>query len=214
MKKLLIILLISSAHSITYAQYDEKAKQVLDEMSEKYSKIESYSADITSSMVNEDDGIDEEFSGEITVKNNMFKLQMDEQVIFNDGETVWTYLTEINEVNIDYHDPDEDNITPSKIYNEYKKGYKYLHLGEETMKGVLCDVVELVPEEVDGKQFFKIRMFISQKDRSLVSWIMFEKYNTQYQYTISNFKEDIDVSASDFKFDTSQYPGVEVIDLR
>ncbi len=198
----------------SFAQYDPKAKEVLEQMSDKYQKISAYSADIKSSMVNEADNINETMAGEIVVKKNMFKLKLDEQIIYNDGETVWTYLTEINEVNIDNHNAEEDNITPSKIYNAYKEGYKYLYLEEKAINNINCDVVDLVPENPKESQFFKIRMFISQKDKNLVSWIMFETSGNQYQYTISNFKQNISVEDSSFKFNPSNYPNVEIVDLR
>ena len=210
----ILLLLFSIWIGVAQAQYDPKALVVLDAMSAKYSKISSYKAKIKSSMVNEVDGINEEMNGEITVKNDMYRLKIEEQEIYNDGKTVWTFLSEINEVNIDDYYPEDDEITPSKIYTAYKKGYKYVLIEENTLNGVKCDVVDLVAENVKSTQFFKIRMFISQKDRSLIGWTMFEKSGSQYKYTIENFQENIKVEDSYFKFNPAKHPGVEIVDLR
>ncbi|GAA0894763.1 hypothetical protein GCM10009122_44440 [Fulvivirga kasyanovii] len=213
MKKITFLMMFWLGGLVTFAQNDPQAKEVLDAMSAKYKKIPAYSADITSSLINEVDGINEEFGGKITVKGEMYKLEMDDQVVINNGTTVWTYLPDVNEVNIDTYNPDEDEISPSKIYDAYKKGYKYLFVGNETDNGTAVSVIDLVPNDKDA-QFFKIRLFIAKKDHSLKSWTMFDKSGNKYKYTIKNFNGNISPKDSAFSFDATKYPGVEIIDLR
>ena len=133
--------------------------------------------------------------------------------MINDGKTLWTYLPEAKEVNIDNFDPTSDDLNPSKIFDVYKKGFKYLHMGDATEAGVVCDVVDLVPEKKDA-QYFKIRMNISKKDKSIQNFIMFDKSGNRYKYTISKFTPNAAITDSYFSFDAKKYPGVEVIDLR
>lgn len=214
MKKITIFLMMFWLGGlVTFAQTDPQAKEILDAMSAKYKKIPAYSADITSSMINDVDGINEEFGGKITVKGDMYKLEMDDQVVINNGTTVWTYLPDVNEVNIDTYNPDEDEISPSKIYDAYKKGYKYIYIGDEAVNGEDASVIDLVPNNKDA-QFFKIKLFIAKKDNSLLTWTMFDKSGNKYKYTIKNFKSNINPKDSDFTFDATKYPGVEIIDLR
>jgi outer membrane lipoprotein carrier protein len=213
MKKILTLIILCAMGASAMAQYDPNALKVLDGMSAKYKTIPSYSADITSSLINETDGINENFSGKISVKGEMYKLELDEQIVINNGTTVWTYLPDVNEVNIDNYEPDEDEISPSKIYDAYKKGYKYVLTGEENVDGILCSVVDLIPNQKDA-QFFKIKLFISKNDSSLKTWTMFDKSGNKYKYSITNFKSKINVTDKEFSFDNSKYPDVEVIDLR
>ncbi len=213
MKKLTLLLLCVLTIQVGWAQQDEDALQVLDAMSAKYKEIPAYSADITSSLVNETEGINEEFGGKITVKGDKYKLELDEQVVINNGETLWTYLPDVNEVNIDRYDPDEDEISPSKIYEAYKKGYKYIYIGDENVGGQPHAVIDLVPDDKDA-QYFKIKLFIKNSDSSLTQWIMYDKSGNQYKYTIENFNGSINPSESFFVFNETDYPGVEVIDLR
>ncbi|MCA6074005.1 LolA family protein [Fulvivirga sedimenti] len=213
MKKLAALVSLLCVYTLSFAQYDENALKVLDAMSAKYKKIPAYSADISYSLVNETDGINEEFRGKITVKGEKYRLELDEQVVINDGTTFWTYLPDVNEVNIDNYDPDEDEISPSKIYEAYKDGYKYVYIGDETVGGTKHAVIDLVPNDKDA-QYFKIKLFISQSDNSLTKWTMFDKSGNQYHYTIDNFNSGINPTDAYFQFDQSKYPGVEVIDLR
>ena len=213
MKKLFFTLLLALFVKATFAQYDPKALETLEAMSKRYKAFTSFEANITSSMTNETEGIKEEFKGKITVKGDKFRLAMDDQEIINNGTTVWTYLPAAKEVNIDNYDPAADEINPSKIYELYKKGFKYLYLEDQTENGVLCEVIDLVPEKKDA-QYFKIKMNIGKKDKSIQSWTMFDKSGNKYKYTISKFTPNVAVADAFFTFDPKKYPGVEIIDLR
>lgn len=213
MKPLLLAFTCLFIVKIALAQYDPKALEILDAMSQKYKTTPMFEANISYTMINDVEKIREEYKGKITVKGNKFRLAMPEQEVINNGTTLWTYLPDAKEVNIDNYDPSSDDVNPSKIYDIYKKGFKYLYLKDETEGGVPVDVVDLVPEKKDA-QYFKIRMNISKKDKSIQSWTMFDKGGNRYTYTINKFNPNVKVDDSFFTFDTSKYPGVEVIDLR
>ncbi len=144
---------------------------------------------------------------------NKYRLALPEQEVINNGSTIWTYLPDVKEVNIDNYDPESDDINPSKIYDIYKKGFKYLYVQDKTVDGVLCEVVDLFPEKADS-QYFKITMNISKKDKSIKSWTMFDRGGNRYKYSITKFEPNARISDSYFTFDPQKYPGVEVIDLR
>jgi outer membrane lipoprotein carrier protein len=134
MKKLFLTLLSALALQVSFAQYDAGALETLDAMSKKYKAFTSFEANILTSMTNEVEGVKEEFKGKITVKGDKFRLVMDDQEIINNGTTVWTYLPSAKEVNIDNYDPSSEDINPSKIYEIYKKGYKYLASGRKNRR--------------------------------------------------------------------------------
>jgi outer membrane lipoprotein-sorting protein len=195
------------------AQYDPKAKEILDAMSEAYQEIGSFESDFSYSMENPTQSISEDFEGDIIVSGDKYRLNMGGQEIINNGETVWTYLEEVNEVNIDDYDPDEGDISPTQIYNAYKRGFKYVYLEDQTEDGTTFHIVDLLPENTDN-QFFKIRLFISEDDKTLKKWQIYDKNGTIYTYEISNFNPDAEISEDVFSFDASNYDGVEVVDLR
>ncbi|MCU0382811.1 MAG: outer membrane lipoprotein carrier protein LolA [Cyclobacteriaceae bacterium] len=213
MKNLFILTLLLLLANVVLAQYDAKALETLDAMSKKYKAIPAFEAAITSTMTNEVEGIKEEFKGKITVKGNKFRLALDDQEIINNGVTVWTYLPAAKEVNIDNYDPSSEEINPSKIYEAYKKGFKYVYLSDKTEGGVVCEEIDLVPEKKDA-QFFKIKMMIGKKDKSIQSWTMFDRNGNKYKYTITKFTPNSAITDAFFTFDPKKYPGVEVIDLR
>lgn len=213
MKKLVFSLFALVLSFSAFSQYDPKALGILEAMSNKYKSISAFEANISYVMSNDVDKINEEFKGKITVKGDKFRLVLPEQEVINNGSTIWTYLPEVKEVNIDNYDPSSEDINPSKIYDIYKKGFKYLYLQDRTEGGVVCEEIDLVPEKKDA-QFFKIKMLINKKDKSIKSWTMFDKGGNRYKYTIAKFNPNVKVDDSFFTFDPKKYPGVEVIDLR
>ncbi|HYC85430.1 MAG TPA: outer membrane lipoprotein carrier protein LolA [Chryseosolibacter sp.] len=213
MKHSLLGLLMVLFVKVGFGQYDPKALEILDAVSKKYRSIPGFEANISYTLTNETEKVNEEFKGKITVKGDKFKLVFPEQEVINNGTTLWTYLPEAKEVNIDNYDPDSDELNLSKFYDIYKKGYKYLYLEDKTEGGVLCEVVDLVPEKKDA-QFFKVRMNISKKDKSVQSFVMFDKGGNKYKYTITKFAPNGAIPDAFFTFDPKKYPGVDVIDLR
>ena len=213
MKKPLLAILPLLLVKLALAQYDPKALETLDAMSKRYKSIPVFEVNLSYSMTNEVEKINEEFKGKITVKGDKYRLVLPEQEVINNGTTLWTYLPEAREVNIDNYDPNSDDINPSKIFEMYNKGFKYLYLQDKTENGVLCEEIDLVPEKKDA-QYFKIKMFISKKDKSLQSFTMFDKSGNKFKYTLSRFVANPDVPDSFFTFDPKKHPGVEIIDLR
>lgn len=213
MKKNLLAILALCTPLLALAQYDPQALTILDAMSKKYRALNTFEANLTTNLTNESDGVKEEFKGKITVKGDKFRLVLEDQEVINNGTTVWNYLPAAKEVNIDNFDKNSDEINPSKIYEIYKKGFKYLFVEEKTEGGQLCEVIDLVPEKKDA-QYFKIRMNIVKKDNSIQSWTMFDKSGNRYKYTITKFTPNVSVDDNFFTFEKKKYPDVEIIDLR
>jgi outer membrane lipoprotein carrier protein len=211
MKKFVLIAVLMFLGKLACAQYDPKALEILEAMSKKYKAIPTFEANITNILTNASDGVKEESKVKITVKGEKFKLLLEGQEVINNGTTVWTYLPSAKEVNIDNFDPKSDDVNPIKIFDIYKSGFKYLYLGDKTEVGF--EEVDLVPEKKNA-QYFKIKMMISKKDKSIQSWTMFDKSGNRYKYLITKFTPNVKVDDSFFGFDTKKYPGVEVIDLR
>jgi outer membrane lipoprotein-sorting protein len=208
MKKLLVATLSLLVLLQTNAQYDPAALAVLDAMSNKYKKVAAFKASFSQQLTNESAGLDETISGDIAVKGDMYVLDVAGQKIFNDGTDIYTYNAEVNEVTISSYDPEESEITLSNVYDLYKDGFKYA-LAETKSNG--DRLIELDPESRD-KSYFKIRMTINSKDE-LKSFTVFERTGNKYIYSIDSFTP-ANLNDNYFKFDTSKYPNVEVIDFR
>ena len=208
MKKLFSITTLSLIVNLVFAQYDPEALAILDAMSGKYKDAEAFKASFIQKLTNKDAGLDESISGLITVKGDMYLLEVAGQKIFNNGSDVYSYSKEIDEVTVSTYDPEEEEINLGNVYDLYKEGFKYALLAE-VQNG--DRIIELDPESRD-KSYFKIRMNINSKDE-LKSFTVYERTNNVYEFVINDF-EEISVEDSFFTFDPEKYPDVEVIDFR
>ncbi len=197
-----------------FCQYDKVAEEILQRVENKYKSYKSFQADFTytGEMAATDET--ETINGKITVKgSNKLVLDLKDQVIYIDGQTQWTHLVGDNEVDIMDFDPDEEEFTPNKMYDLYKRGFKYIFVEDITEGGNTYQVIDLVPED-RNKSFFKIKLFIHKGKDTIKAWRIMEKNGNKYEYRIKNFIPNVQVDDSFFKFDATKHKGIEVVDLR
>tara|TARA_Y100001935_G_C17305114_1_gene511822 strand:+ start:37 stop:675 length:639 start_codon:yes stop_codon:yes gene_type:complete len=187
---------------------NKKALQILDKMSNLYKSMDSFSSTFEYSMVNLDEDIEDSFQGKITIKEEKYLLKIEGQEIINDGETVWTYIPELNEVNISTFEYDDQEISLNNVFDLYKDGFEQNYLSEDNK----YHKIELYPED-ESKSYYKILILINKVDFSMYNFSVFDKSNTKYVYKINEFKEE-KIDDSFFIFDSSKYPGIEIIDFR
>lgn len=214
MKRLFSLLLaVLLFVNLANAQQDPKAAKVLDAMSQKYKTMKAFQADFAQTMESPSAKVKETMEGNVLVSGDKYRLKVNGQEVINNGKLMWTYLKDANEVTITENDAEAESMSPGKIFDMYKKGYKYSYAGTETMDGVKYNVVELSPED-RSNPIFKVRLYINQKDNTLKSWQMFRNNGNRYTYTIKNFQANPTLASDAFAFNKTRYKGVEVVDLR
>jgi outer membrane lipoprotein-sorting protein len=74
-------------------------------------------------------------------------------------------------------------------------------------------VIDLVPEDKE-ESFYKIRLKIDKTTNLLDKWTIFDKAGNIFNYEVTNFQIERDLTEDDFVFDPSEYPDIEVLDFR
>lgn len=213
MKKFVFLLLGVLAFGAN-AQQDKRAGTILDQMSKKYQGMQTFSASFTYGVEGKDKNIVRPTNGNVIVKGVKFKLDMAGQQIFNNGKLIYTYMKDVNEVNITDFNPNTDgDFSPSKIYSIYKKGYNYI-FKEEVKEGAnIYEIVELSPI-AKGTNVSKVQIKVDKKDKSVKSWKIWDKAGKATVFKINKFTPNVPTTDQLFTFDAKKFPGVEVIDLR
>ncbi len=209
----LSILLLSFSSSLS-AQ-DEKATAILDELSKKMQQYESVSAGFSSKMVDKQADMEVDQEGSVKVSGDSYKLEMGDYTVICDGENVWTYSKKSNEVMIDLAEDiyDDEGIAPADLFKIWETGFKNQYAGTETIGGVACDVIKLFPTDPGGKSFHTIKIFIDGEALEMKRAVIQGKEGNDTTYNLNSFDTGF-INSSEFKFDPSKYPGVEVIDNR
>lgn len=195
-----------------FAQKDKRAQDILDAMSKKYKSLKSYQAAFTYASVG--GGAKESYKGDLTVKNEKFRLVLGGQEVFTDGKTMSTYIKESNEVNVQDYDKNETSeLNPTQIYTIYKRGFDYKYLKEQKQNGRTLEVIELTPNR-QKSPIATVQISVDKADKSVRNWLIINKDGKRTTYTITKFTPNANIPDSYFVFDKSKYPGVEVVDLR
>jgi len=216
----LIVLIAASISNITYAQLDSKAKVILDRARQRYSDIDYFRIKFNYVLENKNNNTKDSFDGTIIIYGDKFYLKIKDQEIYNNGTTVWTYIKESNEVNISNFEPDENEVTPNKIYSMYEKGFKY-ELMEENVYVIngYYDKIRLTPEN-KNLSYHTVYVYIKRSNPNMSAikkWQILEKNSNVYTFTVNEmtkYPKEVTNDADFFNFQKSKYPGVEVVDLR
>ena len=111
---------------------------------------------------------------------------------------------------MDYDSEDEDMLSPNKLFAIYNEDYKNAYVVAKSVNGVRMHIIDLFPKE--SGPIMKIRLTINALKSQISILELYDKNGGIYAYKINNFKSNLDVAP--FNFDTTNYPEVEVVDLR
>jgi outer membrane lipoprotein-sorting protein len=213
MKRISILILAMFLFQGINAQGDKKAKDILTGVSAKYKSYKSMRAEFSYTLENPQAKIKETQAGSIILSGAKYRLAIAGQEIICDGKTIWTYMKEAKEVQVNDVDPSAEGIKPSEIFTMYEKGFLYKFVDEKKVAGKIQQNLELTPTD-KSKEFFKIKLTIDKASKQIVKSVIFDKNGNRYTYAIKTFTPNYAVNASSFMFDAKKFPGVEVVDLR
>nr|WP_321451797.1 outer membrane lipoprotein carrier protein LolA [uncultured Carboxylicivirga sp.] len=208
-----LILLMAIAIGIN-AQEAEKAKEILDKVSAKTKAYPSIVADFSFKMENLQENIEEVYDGSIILKSNKYKVSLMDMDTYYDGEVMYTFNVEADEVNITIPDPDdEETLNPATIFNIYQDGYKLKYVGDGVAEGREVHEIDLYPTNRD-KPFSRIKLLIFKDDLTLFSFRQVGKDGNNYTVIVKNMNTSKQIDDKTFVFDTTAHPDVDVIDMR
>ena len=215
MKKLIIFLFILLISNICFCQ-DNIAKDILDNLRQKTESHQNITINFDlnyiwgNSEITNEKQISKTKSGTLTSQEDKFILEFDNQIIINNAETQWIYLSDMNEVQIVNSDIENNLMSPNKLLTIYEKDYKYKYVGLETEGSKNLQIIDLFPKE--STEFIKITIVIDSSVNILDKIILKDKSGGEYIYIIKSFKSN--TKTKPFNFNIEDFPGIEVIDLR
>jgi len=220
MKQLLSTLAFVLAISTLHAQTgnpttnDPAAKKILDGVSAKFKTFKAPQAVFTYKVENAQGKALSTKKGTVTMKGTKYKVSMDGLEIYSDGKTVWNYDKSANEVTVNSVDASGSAMTPQKLLtNFYDKDFFYKFNGEKKEGARTVQEIELTPTD-KSRPFYKVYLLVDKATNSIYSARFLEKSGGRYSYTITSLKPLAVSADSEFAFDKSKHPGVEVVDLR
>ncbi len=146
-------------------------------------------------------------AGTIAIKGNKFRAMTSYATVWFDGTTQWTYVKDNNEVNINTPTEGElQAINPYSFINMYKSGFAF------EMETVGTNYRIHLTATDKSHQIQEMFITVSKSDY-VPSKIRMRQGAYWSDIDISDVKK-ANFSDATFKFNSNEYPGVEIIDLR
>lgn len=209
--RLIFIFLILTGQ-MTFSQAKKNSEEILKAVSEKTKSFSSIRINFTYNMDNPSAKVHETETGTLLVKGDQYRLDIAGQKVISDNKTVWTYIAESNEVQINAVEEDENVLTPTRLLTSYSEDYKSKLAGETTKDGRVQYVIDLKPNA--DKSFTTVELNIDKELMRITRIAIQDKSGNTFSYLVNKFEADVDVKDAEFTFNPKDYPGVEVIDMR
>lgn len=213
MKKL-FLLIPALFFAVQAFPQDAKAKTILDAVALQTKSYSTIEIEFSYTMENKKSAIKETKKGTACMKGEKYWMSFAGQTIISDGKTQWTYIKDNNEVQINTVNPNDDqSMNPSKLLTSYDKSFTPKFIKEEVKNGKTYQLLDLTP--IKGRSYFKIRVEIDKAAKQIAKSIVYDKNGTStYTYVVIKLTPNKPIADTKFTFRASDYPGVDVIDLR
>lgn len=103
---------------------DPKAKEILDKAAAKFKAYPAAEIDFTLTMENPSENIHEMHEGKAWMKGNLYKLNVMDVENYYDGKNIYTYMPEVQEVNIkNPNEEEEEMLNPTTLFDIHNQGF-------------------------------------------------------------------------------------------
>ena len=198
--------------SATVFAQNKKAEAIIEEITTKTQSYKSVGIEFTFTYSDPGSGDEVSEPGKLIISGDRYILDIEGQKVICDGETMWTYIEDAWEVQINAIEEDDESITPSKLLTSYNEEYKAKLEKEYELDGVNYQRIELKPEE--GKRWVKLDLLINADKKQIAEITIHDKNGGTITYHIDKFTPDIEISDEDFTFNPDDYEDVEIVDMR
>ena len=214
MKKFAVLMIMAvMAVTLSAQNVDGGANDLLKKVSLQYQKYNTMQFHYTLKTTKDDKtlGVSE---GDFYLKGSKYKTNFGGQQLYCDGTSIWSYDKDANEVSIYEYDPDDDQnlMNPQRVLKDWASNFRAKFIRDEFTNNVQYSIVDLTPKT--SQSYYRIRVYIVKTSLKIAKIAVYEKDNTVYTYSITQFKSDIPLEDKLFVFDKTKYPGVEVNDMR
>ena len=204
----------------------QNAVEILDNVNKYYSSKYTIHAefDITlehgaenepSDARQQESGFKDKFRGKLQMKGEKYKLTTDQLIRVCNGVSVWTHFLDDEEVLITDYEPEEEELSPAKIFSIYKEGYTSELIDKFKCGEGDCFKIELKPESPDNP-YKSIVLAIDERNFSIKEAVAVSKNGTRMIFYIRTIDYNIDLADELFTYPTDKLEeeGVEVNDFR
>lgn len=189
----------------------QNARNILDATAARIKQMGDVKATFTATSFN---GTTEQAStkGTMMLHGKKIQLSTDDMKMWYNGKTQWSLMPESGEVNVSTPTEHEmANMNPYSFLGIYKKGYK-MKAKETKLRGKDAYEVHLVARYASSNAQ-EMYIDVAKNDYTPLC-IRIRQDNDWNRISIHSIQGNQHFTDADFEFPKSEYPNVEIIDLR
>ena len=206
-RHILFIIIFLTASTSIFAQ---SAEELYTNIVNKTKSFKNIEIAFEYKMINKQAGINESMNGTGFMQGNAYRLNVNGQEMISDGTTLWTYLTDDQEVMVSNVNQAENSGSPLAIIDSYNDNVKINFID----KGISdVQTIEIKTIKKDEK-FDRIKISVNKKTLEIKSVHVFDNNGNEFVYELFKFVTDQELPADFFTFDEKRHPDVDVIDMR
>ncbi len=204
------VILLFAPLSMLFAS--QKAEDVLDKVRKRYDAVTDAELQFSEKVRFPMTKIEQQLSGTLYIKkNNKYRVEMDDQVIVTDGQTVWSYSASNNQVVIDRFKEDEQSLTPEKILVGAPENFTATVVGQEKIGAYETTILKLVPRD-DQSFIHSLRLWVDEKEWMIRQVEIIDVSEKQTTYAVLQVRTNTGLQDSRFVYSIPK--GADVVDLR
>lgn len=208
--KRLFVAIFASTFILSVPLFAQNSRQILDNTAKRLNG-KTMQATFKASTFSNGQNQNGNATGQIYIKKNKFHIVTQPLITWFDGKTLWQYVKSSGEVNVSNPTSSElQKMNPYAFINLYKKGYA-LSCKNTSLRGKSCYEITLTAQNKNAA----IPIMIVSIDKNYTPLCVRIKNGKQWtRLSIYNLKTGIRMADSQFKFNSSNYPEAQIIDLR
>ncbi|MCK5776991.1 MAG: outer membrane lipoprotein carrier protein LolA [Bacteroidales bacterium] len=190
----------------------KSADEILKELSNKTNSYDNIKLTFAYTMDNKAADINETTNGTLLISGDKYRLNIAGQEIICDGITLWTYMADSEEVQVNEVD-EEEGFSPNKLLSTYGDDYSSTKDVDINIEGKTYLQLLLKPRK-ENPSIEYVRLLIDADKMHLKRFTMYDFDGNSFAYDLKQFIPNTELPENTFSFIVADHPNVEVIDMR
>ncbi len=191
--------------------WSQSAQDVLEKAKKKYESLADVELKFTQTVKFPVSRVEQRVNGSLQMrKGNHYRVETDDMTVVTDGQTVWSYSRNTNQVLIDRFVMDDQTFSPERILTAAPEDFSAVILGKEKVGGQQTLVLKLLPTTEGYVK--SLKLWIGESDYLTRKAEIVDANDKETTYVVSDVRVDSGIPESRFTMKVPE--GAEVVDLR
>ena len=187
------------------AEAQASPESVARDLQNRYGRIESLRAQFVQTVGQQ------KLRGTLSVRDAAFRLDLGEQVLVTDGQTMWSYSEPDDQVVVQAYDPARVGFSVGQLFTDYLSVFRATGATRARIGGVPHTVLTLRPRE-SGSTVRDVTLYVRNSDAVPTRVRVHDTSGSTLAFDLQDVQRNASLPASTFRFQAPR--GTEVVDLR